>query len=38
MDKENLKGWKSDTQPLPKPIEINLNDIKEEELVIKKNK
>ena len=34
----NLKGWKSDTKPLPEPIEIKLEDIDEKLLVIKKPK
>lgn len=34
MNEEKLRGWKSDTQPLPEPIEID--DVNEEELIIKK--
>lgn len=34
MNNENLKGWKSGTQPLPEPIEIK--DVNEDELIIKK--
>ena len=33
-NKENLNGWKSDTLPLPKPIE--MEDINEDVLIIKR--
>ena len=35
MDKKNLRGWKSDTLPLPEPIEME-EEIDEELLIIKK--
>ena len=33
MNEENLNGWKSGTQPLPEPIE--LNDVDEEKLIVR---
>lgn len=35
MEDKDLKGWKSGTQQIPKPIEIN--DVNEDELIIKKD-